>query len=171
MRYEAHEVKVSDSQKISNMCLVCGTDNPFSLRAQFLELEDGRLCAEFTATDVHQSYPGRVHGGAISAILDETIGRAIQIASPEVFGVTLELNVRFRKPVPLNEPLRVIAEITKRANRLFTGEGKLLLADGSVAAEATARYYQMKTDSIAEEGLTDQNWYPDTRPLPKSVEA
>jgi uncharacterized protein (TIGR00369 family) len=170
MKYEAREAKVSDSQNISSMCLVCGTNNPLSLHAQFLELEDGRLCAEFTATDVHQSYPGRVHGGVVSAILDETIGRAVQITDPELFGVTLELTVRFRKPVPLNEPLRVIAEITKRANRLFAGEGKLLLQDGSVAAEATARYYQIQTDTIAEEGLNDQNWYADTRPLPSSVE-
>jgi uncharacterized protein (TIGR00369 family) len=171
MKYEPHETKVSSSQKISNMCMVCGTDNPWSLHTQFLELEDGRLCAEFTATDAHQSYPGRVHGGVISAVLDETIGRAVQIANPDMFGVTIELNVRFRKPVPLNEPLRIIAEITKHTSRLFAGEGKLLLADGSVAAEATARYLQMETRTIAEEDLTDQNWYPDPRPLPESVEA
>jgi uncharacterized protein (TIGR00369 family) len=169
MRYEPQDVPVSDAQKISNMCFVCGTDNPLSLHAQFLELSDGRLCAEFTATDAHQSYPGRVHGGVISAILDETIGRAVQVAQPETFGVTLELNVRFRKPIPLNVPLRVIAEITKRSGRLFVGEGKLLLQDGSVAADATARYYEMETTSIAEEGLTDQNWYSDERALPKSV--
>jgi uncharacterized protein (TIGR00369 family) len=169
MKYEAREAKVCDSQKISNMCFVCGTDNPLSLHAQFLELEDGRLCAEFVATDAHQSYPGRMHGGVISAILDETIGRAVQIANPEQFGVTLELNVRFRKPVPLNEPLKVVAEITKSTNLMFAGEGKLLLQDGSVAAEATARYYRMETDAISDEGLNDQNWYEDTRFAPPSV--
>jgi uncharacterized protein (TIGR00369 family) len=171
MRHETHEIGVSDAQKISSMCFVCGTDNPISLHAQFLELEDGRLYAEFVATDVHQSYPGRAHGGVISAILDEAIGRAVQVADPQIFGVTLELNVRFRKPVPLNVPLRVIAEITKHSNRLFVGEGKLLLEDGSIAADATARYLQMEVDSIAEGGLSDQDWHPDTRTLPPTVEA
>jgi uncharacterized protein (TIGR00369 family) len=152
------------------MCFVCGTDNPISLHAHFLELEDGRLCAEFMATDVHQSYPGRAHGGVISAILDEAIGRAVQVADPQIFGVTLELNVRFRKPVPLNVPLRVIAEITKHSNRLFVGEGKLLLEDGSVAADATARYFQMEVGSIAQGGLSDQDWHPDDRALPSTVE-
>jgi uncharacterized protein (TIGR00369 family) len=169
MKHDAREVKVCDLQKISSMCFVCGTDNPLSLHAQFLELDDGRLCAEFVATDVHQSYPGRVHGGVISAILDEAIGRAVQVETPEQFGVTLELTVRYRKPVPLNEPLRVIAEITKRTNLMFAGEGKLLLQDGSVAAEATARYYRMETDAISEEGLNEQNWYEDTRFAPTSV--
>jgi hypothetical protein len=28
----------------------------------------------------------------------------------------------------------------------------------------------METDAITEEGLTAQNWYPDTRDFPKSVE-
>jgi uncharacterized protein (TIGR00369 family) len=152
------------------MCFVCGADNPISLGARFLELEDGRLCAEFMMSDVHQSYPGRAHGGVISAILDETIGRAVQITDPDIFGVTLDLQVRFRKPVPLNTPLRVIAEITNRTSRLFAGEGKLLLEDGSVAAEATARYLQLAVDTITEEALTDQNWYPDPRELPTSVE-
>jgi uncharacterized protein (TIGR00369 family) len=170
MRYETHEVQVSDAQKISSMCFVCGTDNPLSLKAQFLELEDGRLCAEFVATDMHQSYPGRAHGGVISAILDETIGRAVQVANPQVFGVTMELTVRFRKPVPLNVPLRVIAEVTKHSNRLFAGEGKLLLQDGSVAAEATARYLHMEVDSIAEGGLSEPDWHPDERKLPATVE-
>jgi uncharacterized protein (TIGR00369 family) len=171
MQHEAHEIGVSDAQKISSMCFVCGANNPISLHAQFLELEDGRLYAEFMATDVHQSYPGRAHGGVISAILDEVIGRAVQVADPQIFGVTLELNVRFRKPVPLNVPLRVIAEITRHSNRLFVGEGKLLLEDGSVAADATARYLQMEVGSIAEGGLSDQDWHPDPRPLPPTVEA
>jgi uncharacterized protein (TIGR00369 family) len=151
------------------MCFVCGTNNPLSLRAQFLELADGRLCAEFTASDEHQSYPGRVHGGVVSAILDETIGRAMQITHPEVFGVTVELNVRFRKPVPLNVPLRVIAEITEESRRLFAGEGKLLLADGSVAADAKARYLRTEVTNITDKGLTDEDWYPDVRELPKTV--
>ncbi|MDR0347270.1 MAG: PaaI family thioesterase [Coriobacteriales bacterium] len=171
MRYEARETRVCNSQNISAMCLVCGTENSLGLHAQFLELEDGRLCAEFMTSEEHQSYPGRVHGGIVSAILDETIGRAIQITDPDMFGVTLELNVRFRKAVPLNEPLKVIAEITKRANRLFVGEGKLLLEDGSVAAEATARYYQMDASSIAEGGLTDENWFSDEREQPVIVRA
>jgi uncharacterized protein (TIGR00369 family) len=169
MKHESSEVQVNDAQKISDMCFVCGANNPASLRTQFLELEDGRLCAEFTGTDVHQSYPGRMHGGVISAVLDETIGRAVQIAHPDLFGVTVELSVRFRKPVPLNVPLRIIAEITEHTSRLFVGEGRLLLPDGSVAAQAKGRYLQMAIENITEEDLSDQNWYPDDRELPQSV--
>src|SRR5450756_1503532 len=88
------------------MCLVCGADNPFGLQARFYELEaegaTGReLLGVFTLREEHQSYPGRLHGGISSAILDETIGRAITIAHPGTWGVTAELTLRYRKPLPL----------------------------------------------------------------------
>ena len=169
MRHETSEVSVRDKQKISQMCLVCGDENPYSLKTQFMNLEDGRICARFIAGDVHQSYPGRMHGGMISAILDETIGRAIQVDEPDLFGVTIELNVRFRQPVPLNVPLTVIAEVVERKRRLFVGEGKLLLEDGTVAADARGRYMQMDTDAIVENGLNDQSWHPDPRQCPDHV--
>jgi len=169
MRHEVSEVPVCSQQNISRMCFVCGTENTFGLHAKFLELEDGRLCAEFVAQDQHQSYPGRMHGGIISTILDEVIGRTIQITDPDVFGVTIELNVHFRKPVPLNTPVRVVAEITEQKERHFTGEAKLLLDDGSVAANATARYLKKDTRHIVDGGLTDADWYPDQRELPDSV--
>ena len=163
------EVDVCRQQYVSQKCFVCGTDNPFGLHAQFLELEDGRLCAEFVASDFHQGYPGRMHGGIISTILDETIGRAILIDEPNMFGVTIELNVRFRKPVPLNTPLKVIARITDGKNRVFSGEGKLLLEDGTVAAEASARYLKMDTRTIVDGGLSDKDWHSDERERPERV--
>jgi len=169
MRYVTSEVQVCSQQYISRMCFACGTDNHFGLHARFLELEDGRLCAEFTPQEHHQGYPGRLHGGIISAILDETIGRAIQIQSPDVFAVTIELNVSFRKPVPLNTPLRVVAEITLVKERVFEGEGKLLLDDGTIAANATARYLKLDTTQIVDGDLTATNWYPDEREQPESI--
>lgn len=169
MKHETCEHQVDGAQNITRMCFVCGEENPLGLHSQFFELDDGRLVAEFTALEEHQSYPGRTHGGIVSAILDETIGRALQVAHPEIFGVTMELNVRFRKPVPLNVPLRVLAEITKDTHRIFEGKGLLLLQDGSVAAEATARYLRQEIHSISKDGFTEEDWRIDTRELPKSV--
>ena len=115
MRY-----KVKRKQPNSKMCLVCGLKNEFGLYTSFYELENGELMAVFQPRDVHQSYPGRLHGGIISTILDETIGRAIMIShNHEFWGVTMEITVRFKKPVPLDEELRVIGRITKDAKRIF----------------------------------------------------
>ena len=66
--------KVVRKHNNSGNCFVCGLDNPFGLHAAFYELEDGSVCALVTADPRHQSYPGRVHGGVICAMLDETMG-------------------------------------------------------------------------------------------------
>ncbi|MDR3053042.1 MAG: PaaI family thioesterase [Coriobacteriales bacterium] len=169
MKHELTEVGVTGSQNVSSMCLVCGEKNAHGLHTHFLELEDGGLCAVFDTLDEHQSYPERVHGGIIAAILDETIGRAIQVAQPEVFGVTMELNIKYRKPVPLGEQLRVVAHITRSTGMAFEGEGLLLLQDGTVAAQGTARYAKQPPAVITEGGLSDETWHPDPREAPAKV--
>jgi acyl-coenzyme A thioesterase PaaI-like protein len=149
--------------------MVCGSENPWSLKARFYELESGDLLGVFRPLEEHQSYPGRMHGGVTSALLDETIGRAINIRDPEAWGVTVELALRYRKPVPLDEELRVVGRITKDSSRLFEGTGELLLADGTVAAEASGRYMKMPIERIAE-GDFQREWFTDAREAPAEVE-
>ena len=138
------------AQNVSRMCMVCGRDNPLSLKARFYELDGGEMLGVFSPLPVHQSYPGRLHGGAVSAALDETIGRAINLTDPDAWGVTVELTVRFRKPVPLDAEIRAVARLTRDTSRLFEGTGEILLADGTVAAEASGRYMKMPIDKIAD---------------------
>ena len=124
----------------------------------------------FTPRVEHQSYPGRLHGGVSSAILDETIGRAILIGRPDVWGVTAEFTVRFRAPVPLGgrDPRRRAHHA--RHGRLFEGTGEIVLDDGTVAVEARGKYLKMSLDEIAPEMSRDSEWFPDTRGRPRQVE-
>jgi len=160
---------VNAAQNISRMCMVCGTENDLGLHAKFYELDDGALLGLFAPLDVHQSYPGRLHGGISSAILDETIGRAVNISDKDAWGVTVELSVRFRKPVPLDGEIRAIGRITKDSRRIFEGTGEILLPDGTVAVEATGRYMKMPIEKIAD-GDFDEEWFADERPLPGEIE-
>ncbi len=157
--------KVNAKQPNSRMCLVCGLKNPFGLHTSFYELDNRELLAIFTPREEHQSYPGRLHGGIISTILDETIGRAIMTLSEgEVWGVTVELRVRFKKPVPLDEELRVIGRITKNSSRFFEGTGELLLKDGTVAAEGHGKYLKAPLEKIADFDAKAQEWSVVTSP-------
>jgi uncharacterized protein (TIGR00369 family) len=150
------EYKVTGKQENSRMCLVCGMQNPFGLKARFYSIEHGELVAVFRTGEEHQSYPGRLHGGIAASILDETIGRAIAVgAGGTVWGVTVDLTTRFRKPVPLGVELRAVGRITSDRGRLFEGSGELFLPDGTVAVEATGRYLKMSLEQITGEGLED----------------
>ena len=151
--------KVTAKQPNSKMCLVCGLKNPFGLHTSFYELANSELLAVFSPREEHQSYPGRLHGGIISTILDETIGRAIMIQSEgEIWGVTVDLQVRFKHPVPLDEELRVIGRITKNSSRFFEGTGELLLQDGTVAAEGHGKYLKAPLEKIADFDVDAQEW-------------
>ncbi|MCG8481943.1 MAG: PaaI family thioesterase, partial [Clostridia bacterium] len=105
--------KVTKRQYNSRMCLVCGMENELGLKTRFYETENGELVGLFMPKEEFQSYPERLHGGISSAILDEIIGRAVNIEEPDVWGVTVELNLKFKKPVPLDKEIKAIGRITK----------------------------------------------------------
>ena len=162
--------KVVAAQNVSRMCLVCGAENPLGLKGRFYELEGGELAGVFSPLEEHQSYPGRLHGGISAAILDETIGRAITIAHPGTWGVTAELTVRFRRPIPLDGEVKAVGRITRDTPRLFQGTGEILLGDGTVAAEASGKYVKMRLEDIAAEGLDEDEWFADRREAPPAID-
>jgi acyl-coenzyme A thioesterase PaaI-like protein len=153
MRY-----RVRAKQENSKMCLVCGLKNPFGLHSSFYELENDELLAIFKPMKEHQSYPGRLHGGIATAILDETIGRAILIKNRDIWGVTIEFDTRYRKPVPLMEEIRVIGRITNEAPRYFEGTGEILLSDGTVAIEGRGKFIKLPLEKIADFDYDEQEW-------------
>lgn len=152
-------INVLKKQHNSKMCFVCGLDNEFGLKSRFYELEDGQLMAVFSPAEEHQSYPGRLHGGIAATILDETIGRAIMVnGSGDLWGVTIDFSMKFRKPVPLGEEVRVLARVTSEKNRFFLAEGEIVLADGTVAVEGKGKYLKMDIDKIADFDHEGEEW-------------
>ncbi len=146
-------------QATSNQCFVCGEKNPAGVHVSFYEQDDGSVLARFTPSEDHQGYPGRMHGGVITAVLDEAIGRAINARYGEdIWGVTMNIAVRFRKPVPVCESLTAIGRITEDKNRIFEGTGELYLPDGEVAATAEARYYKLGLDELVDFDPVQAGW-------------
>ena len=150
--------KVTAKQHNSKMCFVCGLKNPAGLKASFYEVENNQLVALFTPCEEHQGYPDRLHGGLAATILDETIGRAMNIENDQIWGVTVEFNVRYKKPVPLDTELRVVGRITNENRRLFEGTGEILLPDGQVAVEGRGKYIKLPLDEIADFDYDEQEW-------------
>lgn len=141
------------------MCLVCGKKNPLGLNAEFFELENRELISVFTPRDVHQGYPGRLHGGMAASILDETIARAIMIPYQEtVWGVTVDFNIRYKKPIPIDRELRVIGRVTRESSRLFEGSGEILLPDGDIAATASGKYLKLPIEKISFSDIYREEW-------------
>ncbi len=150
---------ITAKQPNSKMCLVCGLQNQFGLRSFFYELDNNELLAVFKPMTEHQGYPGRLHGGIATAILDESIGRSIMIgATKQVWGVTIEFNIKFRQPIPLDEEIRAVCWVTKDGGWRFTGSGEILLSDGQVAVEGKGKYLKMPIEKIADFDKDEQQW-------------
>ncbi|MCI9032346.1 MAG: PaaI family thioesterase [Clostridia bacterium] len=144
-------MKVISKQRNSKMCIVCGMDNEYGLRAPFYNMEDGSVMTLFRYRPQHQSYPGRVHGGLIAAMLDEMGLRALwaKELTEENFGVTISLETKYRKPVPYDAQLIGCGTITKTLGNFFVSECKITDLSGNILANADVKYLKLDTEKIA----------------------
>lgn len=152
--------RIKATQNISRNCMVCGVENDFGLKARFHETDSNEVVALFHPQEIHQSYPNVTHGGISAAILDETIGRAIMIFyDHNTFGVTIELNVKYKKPVPYGVELKAVGRITRDSGRIFEGTGELYLPDGTLAASAEGKYMKRQLGQITDKSFSEDEWF------------
>ena len=136
-------MKVLRVQNNSKNCMICGMENPFSLKAPFYVLDDGSVASIITFKSIHQSYPDRTHGGMVSALLDELMGRALWVNEPEMFGVTTTLNITYRKPTPLDTPVKARAYLTFNSARGMAAKGQIYDMAGNLLVEGNAKYFKV----------------------------
>ena len=82
-------------------CFACAPSNPYGLKMEFYE--DGDDIVSFWTPDVnYQGWLDTLHGGIQATLLDEIggwiVGRKLQTS-----GMTTNLNIKYRKPVPCNK--------------------------------------------------------------------
>ncbi len=122
--------------KEDNLCFVCGRENPFGLRLSFSCSKD-RAFAEFIITKNYQGYRGIVHGGVISAILDEAMIKAA--SSDKRNAVTADISVRFKNSLRVGEGASVEAVIKKSGRRLIEAYAEIKGDDSRTVAVANGR--------------------------------
>lgn len=144
-------MKVISKQSNSRMCVICGMDNPFGVKAQFYNMEDGSVMTPFQFREEHQSYPQRVHGGMIAAMLDELGLRACWTGSEGyIWGVTMSLEVKYRKPVPYHVDLFGRGKVLFASKRFLKVQAEIMDTTGQVLASADIRYLKLDAGQITE---------------------
>ena len=119
-----------------NYCFACGKENPIGLHLNF-KIEDDKFVAEKELSRKYQSFTGIVHGGIVTTLLDEAMGGYLVALGKK--GVTARISVRYRKPTPVGEPLKIIGWQDSSRGRFIDMKAKIVLPDGSVSAEGEAR--------------------------------
>ena len=108
-------------RKDNQRCYVCGNDNPAGLHAVFETDRSTRtITGRFLPRPEHEGWEGIVHGGIISALLDEAMVKLA--AHLGIKAVSAEITVKFKAPAASGCELVVRGHIVKEANRLIESE-------------------------------------------------
>jgi acyl-coenzyme A thioesterase PaaI-like protein len=131
--------ELRDNQK----CYVCGKKNPVGLAVDFtINNETRSIEAQFIPSDLHQGYESIVHGGIISALLDEAMAKlAYSLGIP---AMTAEIIIKFKAPAKPREELVVIGRLTQESGKLIQAEASVLRGP-VVIAEAKGKLLKIST--------------------------
>lgn len=126
------------SDRVHPNCVVCSSANLKGLQLEFVPGADGSISATFTCDKTLEGYPGVVHGGIVSSILDGAMGHCM--FSRGQAAVTVELTTRFRHPVVTNQQAIVSAHVTRFSHPLCLLEAEIV-QDGKVKATAKGKFF------------------------------
>jgi len=137
-------------------CFGCGPANADGLRLKSHPVGDLGATAEFTPWPQHDNGLGYLNGGIIATLLDCHSAAAVvhvarlrdwaPLAGAPLPYVTAGLDVRYRRPAPLHEPVSLRAEITEASPEEMTCH-VWLEWEGKVRAEADALWKRWRPRS------------------------
>ena len=133
---------------IDTVCFCCGSENPYGLKMRFLT--DGqKLYSTVTVPDYMRGWNNLVHGGIISAMLDEAMAwSAIHLLKR--FILTKEMTVKFRKPILIETELRVTGWVHQHVDeRRAIMAAQIEDSEGNVCASAEGEFALFDAEAFA----------------------
>lgn len=116
------EVSWRERRYVPN-CPIIGRSNVLAPPAEFELLEDGTVRSEITFGLEYQGPPGCVHGGIVALLFDAVLGRANHHAGTT--GMTLYLDLDYRSPTPILEPIVVTGRQVRVDGRKVWAQGAI----------------------------------------------
>ena len=145
-------------------CFGCSSENAAGLALSLQRLPDGRVAARTTLPERYASYPGIVHGGIISTLVDEVMGNLIAI-DHGLLAFCATLRTRMLAPVRTGRPYLTAARLvgtsagTGASAGTVRAEADVLDADGEVCVMASGTYQPISAaDARALMGLGDAEY-------------
>ena len=72
--------------------------------------------------------------------------------------MTGRLEVKFRKPVPLDQELTIVGEVTRNRSRAFEARSEIRLPDGTTLVEGSGMYIRIP-DQVVEQAKTELDFW------------
>ena len=127
----------------------------------FHDNEIDTVVSEVVIPEHCQGYPEIAHGGILTAILDEVVGRSIMAGDHHRFMMTVNMQVQFRLPVLVGTKVKAEGKLLRLKSRIAKAQGKIYLPDGRVACEAELTMADMPAEIATHSRLEALNWAVD----------
>jgi uncharacterized protein (TIGR00369 family) len=135
-----------------NQCFVCGDKNEIGLNVKFY-YQEGKAQAEYLAGKNFEGYQDILHGGIITSLLDEVMIKSVIAKNISV--LTVEINVKFKKPVFIGEKIYLTGEMTKEQGKIVFAKGEAKNQKGEIVALGEAKFFKVdeKMKEFLNQGL------------------
>lgn len=131
-------------------CFGCSPTNEIGLRLQFFENGDF-IETSWTPAKDYEGYPGAVHGGILSTLMDEVAAWVMYIKAG-CAGVTSRMNLRYRKQAPSDKgDLLVRGKIKEIKRNLCYINVCLMNSDNEICVEAEVVYFLFSKEKSVQE--------------------
>ena len=120
-------------------CVVCSPSNGRSLCLKFAASNDGGVQAGFDCDESFEGYPGMLHGGVITSLLDGAMTNCMFARGTPA--MTAELTVRFRHPVIVDRAANVRAWVERSSPPLHVLKA-VVLQDEQLKATAVGKFME-----------------------------
>ena len=131
-----------------NDSFVSGKQQHYIKAEYYFDKAKGKLIAKIYFTKDAQGAPQIVHGGAIAAVLDETMGVITFLNFNPA--VTANLSIKYIKPLKVESDVFVETWIEENEDRKYLIKGRMVAENEIVIAEASGVFIKMPMDKIAE---------------------
>lgn len=122
-------------------CFACGQQNNIGLKLEF-EYNDDKAICNFSLNSDFEGYPGIIHGGIVSTILDEAMAKIILVS--ELKAVTVEMKTRFKQNMLSKTLYTVEAEIIKQKGRAIFTKATIIDDKSKAVAYSEATFFKVK---------------------------
>ena len=131
--------KITLTKTWQGNCFGCSPHNDHGLKLQFIHVP-GYCYANYKIPSDYCGFETMSHGGIVATLLDETAGWTI-MTNLLKFAFTMEANIKYIKPVPLNTNLIIVGHIESEQNQNIFMKSAIYLENGLLLAEMTSKWF------------------------------
>ncbi len=121
-------------------CFICGEKNPIGMKLKF-NYEDEKATTEVKLPKHFEGYDNIIHGGIVTALLDEAMAKIILYKNMKA--VTVNINVDFLRPLSPLKDYMIEGKIVRIDRKVIYAEARIF-SENKIFAKAAAKFFVVK---------------------------